>query len=156
MDNLKYYNDSLAYDFDMFMPKTKVREEELDNIVKIPTAKVKQRTRRRTVARTFSASVAAIMISVFVFAGLCGNIFLRLKINEVNAQINEVNNKLETLDSEKTSLGVELERRISYSNIEVEAAKLGMQKMEKDQVKYIRVNDTNTANVKGKTLKNEK
>ncbi len=152
MDNLKYYNDSLAYDFNMFMPKTKVREEELDNIVKMPSVKAKQRTRRKVASRSFSASAFAIMVSVFILAGLCGNIFLRLQINEVNAQINEMQTKIDTLDSEKTSLGVELERRISYSNIETEAAELGMQKMEKDQVKYIRVNDTNTASAKGKKL----
>ena len=152
MDNLKYYNDALAYDFDMFMPKPKVREEELDNIVKMPSVKTKQRQRRKVASRSFSASAFAIMVSVFILAGLCGNIFLRLQINEVNAQINEMQTKIDTLDSEKTSLGVELERRISYSNIETEAAELGMQKMEKDQVKYIRVNDTNTASAKGKKL----
>ena len=36
MDNIKYYNDSLAYDFEMFMPKTAVKPEPLDNIVVMP------------------------------------------------------------------------------------------------------------------------
>ena len=49
------------------------------------------------------------------------------------------------LESEKTSLEIEFERIISYSNIELEAAEIGMQKMDKSQVKYIRVNDKNTA-----------
>ena len=45
MNNLKYYNDSLAYDFEMFMPKTntQVRENADDNIVKLPSPKVKAR-----------------------------------------------------------------------------------------------------------------
>ena len=49
------------------------------------------------------------------------------------------------LDSVKTSLEVEMQRRISYSNLELEATQLGMRKMEKENVKYIRVNDKDKA-----------
>jgi len=76
---------------------------------------------------------------------LCGNLFLRLQINEVNSKINDVKTQINELDSEKTSLEVELERKISYSNIELEATELGMKKMSKDQVTYIRVNNKNAA-----------
>ena len=93
------------------------------------------------------------MFSVIILAALCGNIYLRLRINEVNSQINEVKSELDVIESERTSLQVELERRISYSNIEVEATELGMRKLDKSQVKYIRVNDKNTAvNSKGETI----
>jgi hypothetical protein len=44
MNNLKYYNDSLAYDFDMFMPKT-APEERRDNIVVMPQKAEKQNKR---------------------------------------------------------------------------------------------------------------
>ena len=33
MNNMKYYNDSLAYDFEMFMPKTAEEKNSRDNIV---------------------------------------------------------------------------------------------------------------------------
>ena len=80
-------------------------------------------------------------------------VFLRLQINEVSSQINNVKREINTLQSERTSLEVELERVISYSNIELEAAEIGMQKMDKSQVNYIRVNDKNTAVTKdGKTV----
>ena len=52
---------------------------------------------------------------------------------------------LNELKSEETALEVEFERRISYSNIELQAAELGMSKCSKDQVKYIRVNDKDAA-----------
>ena len=82
-----------------------------------------------------------------------GNIFLRLQINEVNSQINDVKSEINVLQSERTTLEVQLERVISYSNIELEAAEIGMQKMDKNQVKYIRVNDKNTAVTKdGETV----
>ena len=141
MDNLKYYNESLAYDFEMFMPKPK--EKENDNIIKLPTPKV--RARQRAAAKAMSVSAFAVMAAVFMLAALCGNIFLRLQINEVNNEINAMKTSLNELDSEKTALEVEFERKISYSNIELQAAELGMSKCSKEQVKYIRVNDKNAA-----------
>ena len=33
MDNLKYYNESLAYDFEMFMPKTNTAPKKKDNML---------------------------------------------------------------------------------------------------------------------------
>lgn len=143
MDNIKYYNDSLAYDFNMFMPRPAVREEK-NNIVKLPKAQVK----RKAATRRMSVTAFAVLTSIVVLAALCGNIFLRLQINEVNSKINDIKNEINVLESERTSLEVEFERRISYSNIELEAAQIGMQKMDKDQVNYIRVNEKNTATTK--------
>ena len=144
MDNLKYYNDSLAYDFEMFMPRKAQEPVRKDNIVKLPRTKQQQRTKKRA-AKHLSTSAFAVMTTIFVIAAMCGNIFLRLEINEYNSKINDAKSEIKALDSEITGLEVELERIISYSNIEVEAAEIGMQKMDKSQVKYIRVNDKNTA-----------
>ena len=143
VDNLKYYNDSLAYDFEMFMPHS-TEPVRKDNIVKIPQPKRNTRAKKRAVKR-LSASAFAVMTTIFMLAAMCGNIFLRLQINEVNSKINAVKSEINELTSEKTRLEVELERIVSYSNIELEAAEIGMQKMDKSQVKYIRVNDKNTA-----------
>ena len=143
VDNLKYYNDSLAYDFEMFRPRS-AEPVRKDNIVKMPESKHQQHAKRRAVKKV-SASAFAIMSAVFMLAIMCGNIFLRLQINEVNSKINDVKTEINELESEKTRLEVEFERVVSYSNIELEAAEIGMQKMDKNQVKYIRVNDKNTA-----------
>lgn len=142
MDNIKYYNDSLAYDFEMFMPREK-KAQKPDNIVKLPSAKVKQKAKASP--RRLTVSAFAVMASFILLAGLCGNIFLRLKINEANSKINDMKKEVNVLNSYKTSLEVELERKISYYNIELEATQLGMTKMSKDKVNYIRVNDKNTA-----------
>ena len=142
MNNLKYYNDSLAYDFDMFMPSKQKKSKNEDNIIKL-APKSKKRTRRAV--RTLSVSAFTVMAAVFMLSALCGNLFLRLQINEVNSKINDVKSQIGELDSEKTALEMEFERRISYSNIELEATELGMKKMSKDQVEYIRVNDKNAA-----------
>lgn len=151
VDNLKYYNDSLAYDFEMFMPRL-AEPVRKDNIVKLPQTEQQRHTKNRAVKRV-SASAFAVMTTFFVLAAMCGNIVLRLQINEVNSKINDVKVEINALESQKTSLEVELERVISYSNIEFEAAEIGMQKMDKDQVKYIRVNDKNSAITKdGETV----
>lgn len=151
MNNLKYYNDSLAYDFDMFMPKTK-QNNTRDNIVVMPKTAQKNKQRSRSAAKSLSPSVTALMCVVFVLAGLCGNIALRIQINEVNAQVNDMKAAIAELDSEKTSLEVELQRRISYANLELEATQLGMKKPSKEDVTYIRVNNKNAAKTADGTI----
>ena len=144
MNNLKYYNDSLAYDFEMFAPKTK-EEKNRDNIVVMPGNKTAAKNRSRAAAKRVASPMAAIMCAVFVLAGFCGNIALRLQINEVDSQINDIKSQIAELNSEKIELEVQLQKRIAYANLEVEAAQLGMCKPEKDDVVYIRVNDKNAA-----------
>ena len=155
MDNLKYYNDSLAYDFEMFAPRTASKPKKADNIVVMP--KVANRNKKRSAAATkaLNRPVMAIMCAVFVLAGLCGNIALRLEINEVNSEINDTKAIISELDSERTSLEVEMQRRISYANLELEAVQLGMIKPDKEKVTYIRVNDKNAAKTKDGVLMSE-
>ena len=141
MNNLKYYNDSLAYDFEMFMPKHE--ETQKNNIVTMPASITKKR--RKIATKTLSIPAFIIMCTAFVLAGFCGNIFLRLQINEVNSEINNVKSSIAELQSVKTELEVEMQRRISYSNLELEALQLGMQKPDKEDITYIRVNDVNAA-----------
>lgn len=145
MDNLKYYNESLAYDFEMFMPKTNAVPEKKDNIVVMPKVAAKTKKRRAAATKSLSAPVSLLMCAIFVLAGLCGNIALRLQINEVNDEINNVKAAIAELDSEMVCLEVEMQRRISYSNLELEAVELGMKKPDKENVTYIRVNDKNAA-----------
>lgn len=145
MNNLKYYNDSVAYDFEMFAPKPVEKKNTRDNIVVMPSNKTAAKKRSKAAARRMSAPATLIMCAVFVLAGFCGNIALRLQINEVNSQINDMKAAISELDSEKTALEVEVQRRISYANIELEASELGMKKPEKSNVVYIQVNDKDTA-----------
>ena len=87
MNNIKYYNDSLAYDFEMFMPKTAETEKRRDNIVAMPRMAERTKNRRRAAAKSLSSPAAFILAATFILAGLCGNIMMRIKINEVNSEI---------------------------------------------------------------------
>ena len=142
MDNSRYYNDSLAYDFDMFLPKEKPQPKA--KIVKMPQTAQKQ-ARRSAAAKEVGNRIKAIVAVGFVLAVVCANIFLRVRITEVDSQINNVNNEIVELQSEKTRLNVELENRISYENLEEQATALGMSKTDKSQVVYIKTNNTNAA-----------
>ena len=152
MNNIKYYNDSLAYDFEMFMPKEAKKIEPKDNIVVMPKAAKKAKAKRRAAARRLSPAVSVVMIAVIALSAVCCNLAIRLKINEVKNQINDVKSAIAELDSEKTVLEVELQRRISYANLEFEAMQLGMKKPDKDDVVYIKVNDTDVAKTADGTL----
>ena len=152
MNNIKYYNDSLAYDFAMFAPKPARTERNNDNIVVMPKVRKNHATRRRAATKTVSAPTLLIVSAIIVLAGFCGNIALSLKINEVNAQISDVKAAIAELDSEKTELEIEMQRRISFANLELEATELGMTKPEKDNVVYIRVNDKDAAKTADGTL----
>ena len=149
MNNLKYYNDSLAYDFQMFMPKAKPQEKPEDNIIKMPERKSKKRSSTKAAARRLSDSVFAIVITVVLVAALCTNIFLRIQVNEINSDINEAKTVLSEKQSESVALQMEYENRISYINLEAEATRLGMRRLDQNQVVYIRVNDKNMARTAG-------
>ena len=150
MNNMKYYNESLAYDFEMFAPKTADTPKNRDNIVVMQNRDNAKRQKKAT--RAVSAPVLLIMTVAIALAGLCGNIALRLQINEVNAEINNVRAAIAEVDSEKTALQVEMQRRISYANLELEAMQLGMQAPDKENVVYIRVNDKDAAKTADGTI----
>lgn len=140
MDNSRYYNDSLAYDFDMFLPK---KNTESAKIVKMPQKK-KSASKQRATA-VVSENVKKIAIIAFVLSVICANIFLRVRITEVNDDINKIKTEIAELESENTRLNFEFENRISFKNIEESAVSLGMKKMDKSQIIYIKTNKTNAA-----------
>lgn len=146
MDNLKYYNDSVAYDFEMFAPK-KQKDNTRDNIVVMPKQSGAAKKRRKAAAKSLASPMIVVMCAAFILAGFCGNIGLRLQINEVNSQINDMKAAIGELDSERTELEMQLQQRISFANLELEASQLGMTKPEKDNIVYIRVNDKNKARI---------
>ena len=90
MNNMKYYNDSLAYDFEMFMPKTREETRERDNIVVMPRTAERTKKRRRAAAKSLSSPAAFILAATFILAGLCGNIMMRIKINRSEEHTSEL------------------------------------------------------------------
>ena len=140
MNNAKYYNDSLAYDFDLFMPKT--QNNPRAEIVKMPK---KNKTAKRAARREVSRVSSIILVGLFLVSVICAGIALRVEISEVNTEIIKAKNELSALSGEETRIDMELEKLMSYKNIEEAAKALGMRKMDKSQIVYIRVNENNKA-----------
>ena len=74
-------------------------------------------------------SVVLIMISLF----------LRVQLTELTEQINQDTRKLEVLEGEELRERSQLEEKMSAHNIEEQAAKLGMGKVQDYQVEYINI-----------------
>ena len=142
MNNTKYYNDSLAYDFDLFLPKTK--ESSRAEIVKMPQRKV-NRASRNAARSSVSKTVSIVLVGTLLVSMICAGIALRVEISEVNSQIIDAKSELAALSGEETRLDMELGKMTSFKNIEEEAQAMGMKKMDKGQIIYIRVNGENKA-----------
>ena len=65
MDNLKYYNDSFAYNYDIFAPKAPKKAE----ILEYPDKKVKPKAKSKLKVDT--GVVVKCVIAVLVLAAVC-------------------------------------------------------------------------------------
>ena len=135
----RYYVDSFAYDFDLFVPQTK----KTDNVLEINRRSSRKSASSPLPARRsrlrLSRPSALVMLLVMLLGLIAGNIYLRIKVTEVTSEISSCDVKLERAISENTSLEMELENRVSLKNLEQSAQALGMQKAERYQVRYLDV-----------------
>ncbi len=152
MDNLKYYNDSFAYNYDIFAPRAPKKAEILEYPEKKRKAQTKSKSKAKAKAKMDVSLAFKYAIAVLVVAAVCGSLFLRAEISTLEAEINSINKEIVALDSEITRMDVEMERKISYANLEQAAEELGMQKCEKNQVTYIKTNQTDTVGNTGGEL----
>ena len=103
MNNAKYYNDSLAYDFELFMPKT--QHSPRAEIVKMPKKKVNKAIRRQA-RREVSKTASIIMIGLFLVSMILAGIALRVEISEVNSEIIKAKHELAALSGEETRINM--------------------------------------------------
>jgi len=132
MNNMKYYRDNLAHDYDMFMPKEKPQNPE--KIIPMPKNREKSSNKTSAIAKS---KVFTVAIGAFIVLAFFANIFLRAEISKVGSQINAAEVTGNQLKSEQVRLNVELEKKTSIGNLEKQAKELGMQKQEKAQINYI-------------------
>lgn len=125
-----------AYDLSLFEPKPAKIVELKPNkkMIKAQQKKAKIQSILNTLA---TLSVAAITVTVL---GLM--LASRVRMTELDSAINEREQQLVVLQSEKTRLTDELARKVSTQSVENYAQNtLGMQKMESYQIEYISVED---------------
>ncbi len=128
------YRDNTAYDFELFAPKKK-------EVVEIPVKpKVGISTRRKAATRAhagFRNRLVSIGAVVTVLVLVVAQLHCQLQNSEVVDQIHQTEKSIETLQSENTRLQVELDAKVSFSNMERIAKEMGMQKMTVAQMEYI-------------------
>lgn len=155
MNNLKYYEDSLAYDFSMFAPAEKITPSKKGKIIDIPEEQKKRAIRRRRAASGLSGKISAILATVFIIGMLTGNIFLRSQITETEQKITQMEAQISLAESKLASVNFKMEQKLSYNNLEEAATALGMRKLSKSQIVYIRTNQENKAVLGEDTLSAE-
>ncbi len=143
----KYYVDSFAYDYDMFMP----HEKKQNNVVEL-NRKKSTSVKRKSAKRPFAASsLVKVAFTVVMLALIIGNIYLRVQVTEVTTEINKMQTEYDRAFSQNVSLEMQLESSISYKNLEESAKALGMQKAEPHQINYINSVDTDKIEVSNGT-----
>ena len=145
MNNLKYYEDGLAYDFSMFTPAEKVAPSKKGKIIDIPEEQKKRALRRKKAASGLSGKISVILATVFIIGMLGGNIFLRSQITETEQKITKMEKQISLAESKLASVNFKMEQKLSYNNLEETATALGMRKLSKSQIVYIRTNQDNKA-----------
>ena len=145
MNNLKYYEDGLAYDFSMFAPAEKTSPAKKGKIIDIPEEQKKRSLRRRRAASNLSGKVSAILATVFIIGMLSGNVFLRSQITETEQKITSMDSQINLAESKLASVNFQMEQKLSYNNLEQAASELGMRKLSKSQIVYIKTNQDNKA-----------
>ena len=145
MNNLKYYEDSLAYDFSMFAPAEKAAPSKKGKIIDIQEEQKKRAIRRKKAASGVSGKISIILVTLFIIGMLSGNIFLRSQISETEQKITKMENQISLAESKLASVNFKIEQKLSYNNLEEAAMALGMRKLSKSQIVYIRTNQENKA-----------
>ncbi len=142
--NYSRYNTSSAYDFDLFMPKQKeVKKGKIVKISDLPAQQEKnKKSKRHLASAAIWARISTVGTAAFIVAMVCAMIFLRVEVTDANRELNSLKSEAELLKSEENRLRMELENKMSITNIEATATALGMQKADKSQVNYIRLNES--------------
>ena len=79
MDNLKYYNDSFAYDYEIFAPKS---AESKATILEYPEDK--RKVKNKASAKGILSLVKKLILSALVLSAVCGSLYLRAEISSLN------------------------------------------------------------------------
>ena len=128
-----------AYDLSMF-------EEKKPNVVALKPNKkaVRANKRQRRVQSTLNtlATVACITVAL---AFVLLNIFARVRLTELNNQIEQATEEQQILMSENVRLNAEIAEVASPDNVEAYAKEHGMVKVEANQIHYFTVDSVDRA-----------
>jgi len=85
--------------------------------------------------------VCSFLVTGMILFMLCATLYTRSEIARLNDQIGEIKRRSEALRNDEVRLNMELESRISYTNIEQAAKEMGMKKKDYRQVIYLQLEE---------------
>ena len=128
------YRDNTAYDFELFTPKKKVVELPVDRPAKKRASVSGKKAAVSTAGRSRLVMVGIVAATLLL---IIAQLHCQLQNSEVVDQIYQTEKAIETLQSENTRLQVELDGKVSFSNMESTAKSMGMQKITVAQMEYV-------------------
>ncbi len=92
------------------------------------------RPRRRAVSLSAKGMMAAVLVSVVLFAALVGLVYVKYMISETQLEINSLNTQIHELNNEKSRLEEKLDRETNIQDIMTRASALGMAQPTSEQI----------------------
>lgn len=137
---------SEAYNFDLFVAQPKPRPAQ-------PKLRVAHNQRRRIQAQTKRMLRVLLMVVLIAVLGVAV-VDTYARVGELRTQINAKETELTVLEATYTDLVFQLESKTNLNKVEEQARQLGLVKIDKSQVTYIRVLDENTIEVQSSPWSN--
>ncbi len=126
-----------AYEFDRFGGEYEMKE---NNVVKMPVASQEQKLNHEKIPPKTVVKWTATFLAAFVL--FSSTLYNELTINELNNNIRTANTQLDRSRSEYIQLEMAAASRMTLEEVERYAVDvLGMQKMQTNQLLYIRTNE---------------
>lgn len=132
-----------AYQLEHFAPREKQRET--------PRVRVSKRERSEAAAQLLRMVRTLLVCMVFVVL-VCGVLYTHTQITELQGQITSKSKEVVEQEALYAYLSYELEGMSNLQNIKEKAEKLGLQKINANQVSYVRVDEGNNIEVKESPL----
>lgn len=127
--------NNTAYDFDRFSPQQDSKKK--NNVVQMPVPRPQPHKKMALGPILRRAAVCAICFGMFG-----GLIYNQMTINELNTTIQKQSASLNRSQNEYIQLEMAAQARMTTEEVERYAVDvLGMQKLQNNQIEYIRMND---------------
>lgn len=135
---------SEAYNFNLFAAQAAPRRQPKAP----PKPNVRVTTSTRRIAKQRNRHVVSTLVMVFMLAVLGALVIgTYAQVGELRAQISAQEEQLNNEKATYTDLVYQLESRTNVTDVEQRATEMGLVKVDKSQVTYIRVADENTIEV---------
>ena len=116
-----------------------VEERRKARIIDLPDQTRAREARQQQ--NTALGRVCSFLVTGMILFMLCATLYTRSEIARLNDQISESKHRYEALRNDEVRLNMELESRISYTNIEQAAKEMGMKKKDYRQVIYLQLEE---------------